>query len=161
MKIWLMKSEPDVYSWDDLEKEGQAEWDGVRNYQARNMMRDEMKMNDLVLFYHSNTKPHPHIAGIAKVCREGYPDFTSWDKKSKYYDSKSTKENPRWFMVDVKPIERLENIVTLQDVKEKPELSSMALIKRGQRLSIQRVTLDEYEIIREMGGLPESQIKKE
>ena len=97
----------------------------------------------------------------AKVCREGYPDFTSWDKKSKYYDSKSTKENPRWFMVDVKPIERLENIVTLQDVKEKPELSSMALIKRGQRLSIQRVTLDEYEIIREMGGLPESQIKKD
>ena len=155
------------------------------------MMRDEMKINDLVLFYHSNTKPHPHIAGVAKVVREGmalesndsllykflynfyfeystlvyfrvlyrskankgYPDFTSWDKKSKYYDAKSTEAKPRWFMVDVEPVESLKEIVTLQDVKEHPKLTEMALIKKGQRLSIQRVTEDQYEIIRKLGGL--------
>merc|ERR1712147_530031 len=110
-----------------------------------------MKKGDLVLFYHSNTKPHPHIAGVARVCRESYPDFTSWDKKSKYYDAKSTEAKPRWFMVDVGPIEALKDIVTLPDVKEHAKLANMALIKKGQRLSIQRVTQDEYETIRKLG----------
>ena len=90
-----MKSEPDVYSWSMLVKDKSTHWDGVRNYQARNIMRDSMKMGDLVFFYHSNCKP-PHIAGIARICKESYPDFTSWDPKSKYYDPKSSEENPRW-----------------------------------------------------------------
>jgi predicted RNA-binding protein with PUA-like domain len=117
------------------------------------MMRDEMKVGDIALFYHSNVKPQPHIAGIARVCKESYPDFTSWDKKSNYYDPKSTKEKPRWFMVDLEPVEKLKEIVTLDEVKKNPKLAEMALIKKGQRLSIQRVTQEEYKIIRDMGHL--------
>ena len=97
---WLMKSEPHVYSYDDLMKDGSTHWDGVRNYQARNFMRDKMKIGDMVLYYHSNTKP-PHIAGISRICKESYPDITQFDKKSKYYDSKATEEVPRWFLVDM------------------------------------------------------------
>ena len=100
-QYWLMKSEPDVYGIDDLKKDKKGEWDGVRNYQARNIMRDKMKKGDAVLFYHSNAKP-PGVAGLAEVCKESYPDHTSWKKGSKYFDAKSTPDNPRWFMVDVK-----------------------------------------------------------
>jgi len=137
-QYWLMKSEPHVYSFENLITDNETHWDGVRNYQARNFMRDKMKIGDLVLFYHSNTKP-PHVAGIAKVCKEGYPDFTAFEKSSKYYDEKSTKENPRWIMVDIEPIEKLENIVTLDDMKANKKLEGMLVVKKGQRLSIQPV----------------------
>ena len=136
-KYWLMKSELDVYPWEALVSEGRTHWDGVRNYQARNMMRDKMKKGDLVLFYHSNCKP-PHIAGIAKIVRESYADFTSWDVKSKYFDHKSTPENPRWFMVDIEPLIKIDNI-GLPDLRSNPLLEGMPLLKKWSRLSVQPV----------------------
>lgn len=138
-----MKSEPHVYSYDDLVSDGSTHWDGVRNYQARNFMRDDMKLGDLILYYHSNTKP-PHIAGIAKICKEGYPDFTSFDPDSKYFDEKSSPENPRWIMVDIEPVKKLEEPISLQDVKENPSLQGMLLVKKGQRLSIQPVEESDF-----------------
>ena len=152
VNYWLMKSELDVYPYSQLVQDKFTHWDGVRNYQARNMMRDAMKVGDYVLFYHSNCKP-PHIAGIAKVCKEGYPDFTSWDSKSKYFDEKSSPENPRWFMVDIEPVHPLKDTVSLDSVRNEPSLSEMPLIRRGQRLSIQPVQKNEFEIICSMGGL--------
>ena len=113
---WLMKSEPHVYPYEQLVKDGSTHWDGVRNYQARNLMRDEMKMGDLVLFYHSNFKP-PHVVGISRVCREGYPDFTAQDPNSKYFDVKATPDNPRWMMVDIEPVIELPQIIPLEDIK--------------------------------------------
>ena len=142
-RYWLMKSEPHVYSYDDLVSDGSTHWDGVRNYQARNFMRDDMKLGDLILYYHSNTKP-PHIAGIAKICKEGYPDFTSFDPDSKYFDEKSSPENPRWIMVDIEPVKKLEEPISLQDVKENPSLQGMLLVKKGQRLSIQPVEQSDF-----------------
>ena len=106
---WLMKSEPHVYPWEQLKEDKRTHWDGVRNYQARNIMRDQMKEGDLVLFYHSNCKP-PHVAGVARVCREAYPDFTAQDVSSKYFDPKASPDNPRWMMVDIEPISDLEPI---------------------------------------------------
>jgi predicted RNA-binding protein with PUA-like domain len=148
-RYWLMKSEPDVYSIDDLETEGSAEWDGVRNYQARNFMRDDMRVGDRVLFYHSNAKP-PGVAGIAEVCREAYPDFTSWDPKSKYHDPKSTPESPRWFMVDVRFVEKFDQVIPLDTLRETPGLEDMVVIKRG-RLSVQPVTADQFKIVARLG----------
>ena len=112
---WLMKSEPHVYSYDDLVKDGNTHWDGVRNYQARNFMRDKMRIGDMVLYYHSNTKL-PHIAGIARICKESYPDITQCDRKSKYYDPKATEETPRWFLVDMEPVSKFEEMVTLNQL---------------------------------------------
>ena len=152
VNYWLMKSELDVYPYSQLVRDGKTHWDGVRNYQARNMMRDAMKIGDYVLFYHSNCKP-PHIAGIAKICREGYPDFTSWDPKSNYFDEKSSPENPRWFMVDLEPVSPLNETVSLDSVRNEPSLSEMPLIRRGQRLSIQPVQQNEFVKICSMGGL--------
>ena len=114
-------------------------------------MRDDMKMGDIVLFYHSNTKP-PHVAGIAKVCREGYPDYTSWDTNSKYFDEKSTPENPRWMMIDIEPVQEM-NMVSLADIKANPNLEGMPLVQRGQRLSVQPVSKEQYEEICRMGGV--------
>ena len=151
VRYWLMKSEPDVYPFSQLITDGKTHWDGVRNYQARNMMRDDLKLGDFVLFYHSNTKP-PHVAGIAKVCREGYPDHTSWDPNSKYFDEKSTPENPRWVMVDIEPVKEM-NMVSLADIKANPALEDMPLVQRGQRLSVQPVSQDQYEEICRMGGV--------
>ena len=151
VRYWLMKSEPDVYPFSQLITDGETHWDGVRNYQARNMMRDDLKLGDFVLFYHSNTKP-PHVAGIAKVCREGYPDHTSWDPNSKYFDEKSTPENPRWMMVDIEPVKEM-NMVSLADIKANPALEDMPLVQRGQRLSVQPVSQDQYEEICRMGGV--------
>jgi len=147
---WLMKSEPDVYPYSQLVKDGSTHWDGVRNYQARNTMRDDMKVGDLVLFYHSNTKP-PHIAGLARVCREGYPDHTSWDTSSKYFDEKSSPDNPRWMMVDIEPIQSFE-MISLPDLKANPALEGMPLLARGQRLSVQSVSAEHFQIVCEMGG---------
>ena len=148
---WLMKSEPHVYPWEQLKKDKSTHWDGVRNYQARNMMRDDLKLGDMVLFYHSNTKP-PHVAGIARVSREGYPDHTSWDPNSKYYDEKSSPENPRWIMVDIEAVQEMEK-VSLVDIKANPALEGMPLVQKGQRLSVQPVSKEQYEEICRMGGI--------
>ena len=158
MNYWLMKSEPHVYPWEKLVEDKSTHWDGVRNYQARNMMRDDMKIGDFVLLYHSNCKP-PHVAGVARVCREGYGDFTSWDSSSKYFDEKSTPDNPRWFMVDIEPVCALNSIVALDAVRQEAALADMLLIRRGQRLSIQPVQENEFIHICEMGGVSISDFK--
>ncbi len=150
MKYWLMKSEPNVYSIDDLENDGITHWEGVRNYQARNYMRDDMKIGDLALFYHSNAKP-PGVAGIGRVCKESYPDYFSWDPNSHYFDAKSSPDNPRWFMVDVEFVEKFDDIVSLDELKEHPALDGMLVIKRGMRLSVQPVEKKHFDIVVEMG----------
>ncbi|NIV93813.1 EVE domain-containing protein [candidate division KSB1 bacterium] len=149
---WLMKSEPDVFSFDDLKNEANstAHWDGVRNYQARNFMRDQMKVGDLVLFYHSNCE-EPGVVGIAEVVKEGYPDHTAWDLDSKYYDPKSTPDNPRWFMVDVKWKQAFKRPVTLKKMKETPELDGMKVTQKGQRLSVQPVEKRHFDKVVDMG----------
>ena len=143
-----MKSEPDVFGIDDLKAmpDKTEHWDGVRNYQARNMMRDEMKKGDLVFFYHSNCK-EPGIVGIMQVVKEGYPDFTAWNPESKYYDPKSTAEKPRWFMVDVRFKRKLKRNISLNELKEMPALENMPLVRRGNRLSIMPVSKHEWEKI--------------
>lgn len=148
MNYWLMKSEPDVFGIDHLaEMPGQTEhWDGVRNYQARNMMRDQMKVGDLVFFYHSNTKV-PGIVGIMEVVREGYPDHTAFDPEQKYYDPKSDPEKPRWFMVDVRFVRKLERTISLEELKGRPELEDMALVRKGNRLSIMPVAKEQWDFI--------------
>jgi len=148
---WLMKSEPHVYPWSQLVEDGSTHWDGVRNYQARNIMRDKMKNGDLVFFYHSNCKP-PHIAGIAKVCKEAYPDFTAQDPDSNYFDPKASPENPRWMMVDIEPVLEL-NPLELPELRENPALEGMPLLQRGQRLSVQPVTAEHFAIVCQMGGI--------
>ena len=151
VRYWLMKSEPHVYPFSQLVEDGSTHWDGVRNYQARNMMRDDLKLGDMVLFYHSNTKP-PHVAGIARVSREGYPDHTSWDPESKYYDEKSSPENPRWIMVDIEAVQEIEK-VSLVDIKANPALDGMPLVQKAQRLSVQPVSKEQFEEICRMGGM--------
>src|SRR5690606_2020553 len=148
-RYWLMKSEPSVYSIDDLARDGRTHWDGVRNYQARNFMRDQMKLGDEVLFYHSNAEP-PGVVGIARVVREGYPDHTARDPNSKYYDPKASEEDPRWFMVDVEFVEKFNEIVSLDTLKSTPGLENMLVTKKS-RLSVQPVTEREFEIVRRLG----------
>ncbi len=140
MNYWLMKTEPSVYGIDDLaaQPDQTDHWDGIRNYQARNYMR-QMKKGDRVIIYHSNVK-EPGIVGIAEVVREAYPDFTAWDPESKYYDPKSTPENPRWDMVDVRLVERFPRTITLEELKADPELADMKVVQKGNRLSITPVT---------------------
>ena len=147
-KYWLMKSEPYVYSIDDLERDRTTFWDGVRNYSARNLMRDKMRIGDQVLFYHSNANP-PGVAGIAEVCKESYPDHTQFDEKSKYFDPKATKEAPRWFMVDVAFVEKFPREVSLQEIKETAALNDMVLVNRS-RLSVQPVEKAEFDRIVKM-----------
>ena len=141
-----MKSEPETYSIDTLKTEGKTHWEGVRNYQARNFMRDTMKIGDKVLFYHSNCKP-PGIVGLAEVCSTPYPDHFAWDPKSNYFDPKASPEKPIWQMVDVKFISKFKSIISLNDLKTIPELKDLLVIKRGMRLSIQPVEKKDYEII--------------
>lgn len=145
-----MKSEPSCFSIDDLEKAPNQtnHWDGVRNYQARNFMRDDMSIGDLVLFYHSNCKP-PGIAGIAEVVSEAYPDHTAFDPTSEHPDAKSTLENPRWFMVDIRFKEKLKQFISLDSLKQYPELAKMPLLRKGNRLSILPVTKEEWDFITE------------
>ena len=152
MQYWLMKSEPDTFSLQDLESrpEQREPWDGVRNYQARNFMRDEMRFGDLVLFYHSNTKP-PGVVGLAEVVSDPYPDPTAFDKNSKYYDPKSKKENPTWILVDVGFKAHFKTGVTLEMMKAMPELQSMRVLQKGNRLSITPVTQEEYQAITQLG----------
>lgn len=143
-----MKSEPDAFSWDDLlaAKDQTTSWDGVRNYQARNMLRDEIKKGDLVFFYHSRVNPQV-IAGIAKVVRDGYPDDSQFDAKSKYFDEKSDPENPRWFMVDIRADKTFKYPVSLPRMKATPGLEDMSLLRKGNRLSVQPVTPEEWKIV--------------
>lgn len=145
MRHWLMKSEPNDYSIDDLERDGTTHWDGVRNYQARNLMRDQMSVGDAVLFYHSQLRP-PGVVGLAEVVRDAYPDHTAWDPDSKYFDPKSSPEDPRWFMVDIAFVRKFDRMVTIDEMRERPELEDMVLLKRS-RLSVQPVTPQEFEVI--------------
>ena len=146
MKYWLMKSEPETYSIDDLKRNKVDHWDGVRNYQARNFMRDEMKKGDGVLFYHSNCAV-PGVVGMGEVWREGYPDHTAFDKKSKYFDPKSSRDNPRWFMVDIKFRKKFVAFVSLETMKTQKELKEMKVVQKGNRLSITPVMRAEFEYI--------------
>jgi predicted RNA-binding protein with PUA-like domain len=150
-KYWLFKSEPSAYSFDDLVKDGVAEWDGVRNFQARNTLRDDIKKGDKVLFYHSSTDPLS-IVGTAVVTREGYPDHTAWDPKSDHPDPKSTKSNPTWYMVDIKAEKRFKRPVTVEMMRTSSALKNMMVLKRGVRLSVQPVTKEEFEAVVKMGG---------
>lgn len=138
MAYWLMKSEPDVYSIDDLAKDGREMWDSIRNYQARNMMRDDMRIGDEIFFYHSNCK-EPGIVGIMKVASEPYPDPIQFNKKSRYFDEKSSKDNPRWILVDVEFVRKLSRNITLTEIKAEKSLEDMILTRRGNRLSIMPV----------------------
>jgi predicted RNA-binding protein with PUA-like domain len=151
MNYWLMKSEPDAFGIDDLiAKPNQTEhWDGVRNYQARNMMRDDMKLGDQVFFYHSSCK-EIGVVGVMEVACESYPDHTGFDSSSKYYDSKSSEDKPRWFMIDVKFVRKFSRTITLAQIKANPLLEDMRLIKKGNRLSINQVTKDEWKAILDM-----------
>src|SRR3990167_482125 len=141
MNHWLLKSEPSCFSIDDLAKRPRqtAPWDGVRNYQVRNMLRDEIKKGDLGFFYHSSCIP-PGIAGIVEVVKDGYPDFTAWDLNSDHFDPSSTPENPRWYMVNVKLVKTFPRLVTLDEVKHHPILKKMQICRKGNRLSIAPVT---------------------
>ncbi len=148
MNYWLMKSEPDTFGIDDLFKRpAQTEhWDGVRNYQARNMMRDDMKIGDQVFFYHSNCD-EPGIVGIMQVARESYPDFTAFDPDDKHFDPKSNPDKPTWYMVDVKFVRKLSRNISLRELKLKTELADLALLRRGNRLSIMPVNAEQWAFI--------------
>ena len=152
-RTWLMKSEPDVYGYDDLERDGRTPWDGIRNYQARNFMRDEMAIGDRVLFYHSNATP-PGVAGLAEVVSEPYPDPTQFDPDSPYHDPKATREEPRWMLVDIAPVRRLPRLVALAEIKADPALADLALVRRGNRLSVMPVGDEEADRIVAMADRP-------
>ena len=151
-KYWLFKSEPDVFSWDDLvkAKNRTTTWEGIRNYQARNLLRDECKLGDQVFFYHSRVKT-PAIVGIAEVVKEAYPDPEQFDPKSKYYDKTADPSDPRWLMVDVQATKAFRDPVELPVLKETPELDGLMVIKRGARLSVQPVASEHWRVISRMG----------
>ncbi|MEM6960855.1 MAG: EVE domain-containing protein [Myxococcota bacterium] len=151
-RYWLMKSEPDVYSIEDLKREQRCYWEGIRNYQARNFMRDAMQIDDLAFFYHSNAKP-PGIVGVMRIVSEAYPDPTQFDPKSQYFDPKSEEKSPRWSMVDVAFVEQLPRQVTLNELRDSEDaLQGLLAIRKGQRLSIQPVEADHFQVILGMGG---------
>lgn len=149
MAYWLFKSEPHVYSIDDLQREGVGVWEGVRNYQARNFLRDGVKKGDTVLFYHSSCAV-PAIVGLADVVRAAYPDPAQFDPENDYYDPKATVEKPRWVAVDVRFKRKLKRPVTRDDLRAQPELADMALLRRGQRLSILPVPVTEWRILQDV-----------
>ena len=146
MKYWLMKNEPEDYSIDDLKKDKIEPWDGIRNYQVRNMIRDDMSVGDLAFFYHSNCD-EPGIYGIMTINSEAYADHTAFDKKAKYYDSKSNRENPTWLMVDVKYKRKMKNTITLKELKSHRKLQNMKVVQRGNRLSITEVDKKDWDYI--------------
>ena len=149
MAYWLMKSEPETYPWDELVAEGRDYWDGVRNYQARNFMRDQMRRGDQAFFYHSNCK-EPGVVAIVEISREAYPDTTGFDPKSPHFDRKSDAANPKWFMVDVRLVRRLRRLIRLEEIKRNPALGNMALVQRGSRLSVMPVTAAQWKAILRM-----------
>ena len=153
MNYWLFKTEPGCFSLDDLKNRPQMteHWDGVRNFQARNFLRDSVRAGDLVLFYHSNI-PRPAVVGIAEVVREGYPDFTARDPENEHFDPRASADNPIWYMVDVRYRQTLSREVTLEEIRDNPLLADMPLVKRS-RLSIQPVTPEQWRIITASGGV--------
>ena len=151
MRHWLIKSEPDVFSIDDLAKVNREPWTGVRNYQARNSMRDDMKPGDLALFYHSNAVP-PGVAGIARVAGTPYPDSTQFDPESEYFDPKATLATPRWMLVDFEFVAKFPSYVPLQQMKEDPALEGMAVLQKGTRLSITPVEAKHFKRLCKLGG---------
>jgi predicted RNA-binding protein with PUA-like domain len=150
MQYWLMKSELDVYNLDHLKADGTEPWDGIRNYEARNMMRDQMKPGDLILYYHSNCKP-PHIAGVARVASDPYPDPTQFDASNHYFDPKSDPNNPRWILVDISYVTTFKETIGRDVLQEDPLLQEMVIFKRN-RLSITPVTQQEFERVCEIAG---------
>jgi len=150
---WLMKTEPDVFSIDDLAIAPNQStcWDGVRNYQARNYMRDQMQFGDLVLVYHSNANPSC-VVGTATIARTSYPDHTAWDPNDPHFDPKSTSDNPRWFMVDIRFESKFSTAQSLEMLRAVPKLSAMELLRKGTRLSVQPVSKQEFAIIEKLGG---------
>lgn len=151
MKYWLMKTEPLTYSIDNLEQEGITHWEGVRNYQARNFMKNEMSIDDQVLIYHSNTKP-PGITGLARICSTPYPDFFALDEKSKYFDPKASIEKPIWWMLDVAFLKKFKNYITLEQLKSDMQFETMWVVKKGMRLSIQPVEKQHFDALVSLGG---------
>lgn len=160
MKHWLFKVEPDVLSFDDLlrAKGRRTVWDGVRNYTARNLLRDELARGDLVLYYHSNAEPSG-VAGIARVVRAGHPDPTQFDPAHPGHDPASRAEDPRWFAVVVQAVRKLPRFVTLAGMRAEPRLARMALLRRGNRLSVQPVTVAESRVVLELGGLERPELE--
>lgn len=152
MNYWLMKSEPDVYSIDQLKKDKTTCWEGVRNYQARNFMMKDMKVGDHVLFYHSNAEPSG-VAGIAKISSPAQPDKTQFDKKSEYYDEKATRERPQWFCVQVEYVKKFKQVLSLADLRRLEPLADMLVLKKGSRLSVQPVNELHFDMVKKMGGL--------
>jgi predicted RNA-binding protein with PUA-like domain len=149
---WLVKSEPTCYSIDELAQDGSTHWDGVRNYQARNFMRDGMKLGDKVLYYHSNCDP-PGIVGVAEISREAYPDHTAWDPSNDHFDPKSTPDKPIWMMMEIKFVSKFPREVSLPELKATEGLDGLVVIQKGSRLSVQPVSEAHFELICGMGGL--------
>lgn len=152
MKYWLLKSEPDCYSITDLKRDSVEKWDGTRNYQVRNMMRDDMEVGDMALFYHSNAGKETGVAGVMKIHSKAYPDPTQFDPNSEHPDPKSDPENPRWLCVDVKYKATLKRLVSLQEIKLDPAFSDMPLIKKGNRLSVFPIKKEHFEQIVALGS---------
>lgn len=149
-RYWLVKSEPDVYSIDDLARDKTTSWEGVRNYQARNYIRDDMRVGDEVLFYHSSTVP-PGVAGIAKVCRAAHPDTTALDPADGHYDPKATADNPIWMMVDLAFVAKFSHFIPLEELKADETLATMVVCQRGSRLSIQPVEPEHFKLVKKLG----------
>jgi predicted RNA-binding protein with PUA-like domain len=147
---WLMKTEPDVFSIDDLKKNKTTLWEGVRNYQARNYMQNDMQVGDAVLFYHSSADPSG-VAGLAVISKAALPDPTQFDKKSEYYDAKATQEKPIWFCTEVKFVTKFNHFIPLAELKTKKELANMVVLQKGSRLSIQPVTQKEFDFVHQLG----------
>jgi len=147
-QYWLVKTEPESFSIDNLQASPNQTtfWSGVRNYQARNYMRDQMQLGDRVLFYHSNAEP-PAIVGVAEVVRTGYPDHTAWDKQDSHYDPASPQDKPRWYMVDLEFVQKFASPLALSDLRDVAALKDMELLRKGSRLSVQPVTKEEYEAV--------------
>ena len=149
MQYWLMKSEPDTYSIDDLQSFGVDHWDGIRNYQVRNFFRDQMQVGDQAFFYHSNCKV-PGIVGTMEIASKAYPDHTAFNPSEKYFDSKSDPENPRWLMVDVRYIRHLDRMITLSELRLQKQIADMKLLQRGNRLSVLPLSKKEWQYILNM-----------
>ncbi len=147
MNYWLMKSEPESYSIDDLKRDKIEPWSGVRNYQVRNMMRDQMQKGDMALFYHSSAGKETGVVGVMKIAKSAYTDATQFDPKSIYFDEKSSPENPRWLCVDVKFVKKFSRIVTLTEIKQQKVLEDLPILKQGSRLSIVPLTDKQFEFI--------------
>lgn len=149
-KYWLMKCEPEAFSIDDLERDGVTSWEGVRNFQARNLLRDDVKVGDGVLYYASNAEPSG-VTGVAEVAREGYPDPFAWKRGHKYFDPKTDRENPTWYAVDIRFVEKFPGIVPLAQLKATAGLEKMVVTQKGSRLSVQPVTAHEFEVVCRLG----------